>query len=586
MAYGEATSYAYDAAGNMTQEVVKDGSGVGLVTYVNAFDAANRITSETRNGSATSYTYDATNQLLTAGTYTYSFDANGNRNMSGYATGADNRTSTDGTWTYTYDAAGNTVKKSKGFFAETWTYGYDDRNQLLWAEDRSTDGGTLIQRMDYTTDVYGNVVKEVVTVSGVPTTSRFAFVITDASPGVTLSVHEAWADLDASANVVTRYLLGDGQGQILARDTGTGVWLIQDRLGSVREIQDMTGAVVRSVSYDGFGNVISSTGSVAAGRFLFAGMWYDTSTGLSFAQWRPYNAATGSWTVEDPLEFAAGDANLKRYVGSNSINFTDLSGLTKILGRDMVFPWHAQANLDFGTNMVSMFGQQLTFLSGVARGVRGGIQGGAIAGVIIGGWPGLLAGGLGGALGGGIVGGIAAFGADNPKDAYETGKELGILGGVLGPIFGKIMPLVAPKPVAVGMPAAPPVRAAAPVGGPPLAAAAAIPKLIADAIAQVRAKFGLDCIKCADGLQHSLPGGRIIPIAGDGLVHVVYQFEGKILDVTARQYIIPARAGVWTEEGLACAGLQDAVDSGVFTPAQHRTFLEKLNERFPGILED
>ena len=220
-----ATSYAYDAAGNMTQEALRTGRGLDLVTYVNAFDAANRITSETRNGSATSYAYDATNQLLTAGTYSYSFDANGNRNMSGYVTGADNRTSTDGTWTYTYDAAGNTVKKSKGAFAETWTYGYDDRNQLLWAEDRSTDGGTLIQRIDYTTDVYGNVVKEVVTAGGVATTSRFAFVITDASPGMTMSVNPAWAELDASGNVMTRYLLGDDQGQILARDTGTGVWI-------------------------------------------------------------------------------------------------------------------------------------------------------------------------------------------------------------------------------------------------------------------------------------------------------------------------------------------------------------------------
>jgi hypothetical protein len=37
----------------------------------------------------------------------YSYDANGNRTMTGYQTGSGNQVTTDGLWSYTYDAEGN-----------------------------------------------------------------------------------------------------------------------------------------------------------------------------------------------------------------------------------------------------------------------------------------------------------------------------------------------------------------------------------------------------------------------------------------------------------------------------------------------
>jgi hypothetical protein len=59
-----------------------------------------------------------------------------------------------------------------------------------------------------------------------------------------------------------------------------------------------------------------------------------------------------------------------------------------------------------------------------------------------------------------------------------------------------------------------------------------------------------------------------------------------VIDPTARQYVKPAPAGVWTQDELALAGLKEVVESGVFTPDQHRQFLRKLNERYPGVVED
>ena len=38
-------------------------------------------------------------------------------------------------------AANNRTKKSKGASAETWTFAYDNRNQLVGVEERTTDGG-------------------------------------------------------------------------------------------------------------------------------------------------------------------------------------------------------------------------------------------------------------------------------------------------------------------------------------------------------------------------------------------------------------------------------------------------------------
>jgi hypothetical protein len=95
------------------------------------------VLTQTLNGGTTTYSYDNANQLTNDSSLTYSYDAAGDRTMSGYQTGPDNQLKSDGTWTpYTYDAEGNVIAKGKGSNAETWTYGYDHEDRLLWAEDR------------------------------------------------------------------------------------------------------------------------------------------------------------------------------------------------------------------------------------------------------------------------------------------------------------------------------------------------------------------------------------------------------------------------------------------------------------------
>src|SRR5262249_60220040 len=92
------STYAYDAAGRQTGITHKDGSSNVLTQATYAYDAANRVTTETVDGTTTSYSYDNANQLTAAGTDNYSYDAAGNRNMTGYSIGSNNRTRNDGTW--------------------------------------------------------------------------------------------------------------------------------------------------------------------------------------------------------------------------------------------------------------------------------------------------------------------------------------------------------------------------------------------------------------------------------------------------------------------------------------------------------
>jgi len=138
----------------------------------------------------------------------------------------------DGTWTYTYDDAGNMTKKSKGANAETWTFGYDHENHLIWAEQRATDGGTLQMRADYKYDAYGDRVEKDVDPDGAgpqgTTVTRFGY---DGS--------DVWADLNASNALQTWRLYLDAVDSVFARNissSGTAAWYLPDRLGSVRNI--------------------------------------------------------------------------------------------------------------------------------------------------------------------------------------------------------------------------------------------------------------------------------------------------------------------------------------------------------------
>jgi RHS repeat-associated protein len=317
------SDYSYDDGQRLSNLQHKNGSGTLLANYTYTYDLEGRVTAETLNGgAATSYSYDTTNQLTNDGTKAYSFDGAGNRTMSGYTTGADNQLTKDGvySYSYSYDAEGNLTKKSKGASAETWTFSYDNRNQLTGVTERSQDGGgTLLLQATYTYDVFNRRIQEDKWLSGSgSSTTRLGY---DSDGTV-------WADLDGSNNLVTRYLRRDGEVAPVARIASGGVtWPLVDWQGSVRNTTTGSGVVNGTVVYDGFGGIITTTSLSALGRYDYTGLFDDHDLGLLFAAKRVYNPTTGRWISEDPMGFAAGDYHLDRYVGNDPTNAMDPSGL-------------------------------------------------------------------------------------------------------------------------------------------------------------------------------------------------------------------------------------------------------------------
>jgi RHS repeat-associated protein len=329
------SSYTYDSDNRVSNLQHKNGAGTTvLANYTYVYDAASNVTSQTENGTNTTMTYDAVNQLTQWGPNQWTFDKTGNRTNTGYTTGTGNRLTNDGTWTYSYDDAGNLTKKTKGSNAETWTYGYDTLNEMTWAEDRQTDGGTLIQRVDFKYDVFGNRIEQDVN-TGTTVTTRFAMDGWKWSGNVSQPVGnenwDVWADLDASNNLLVRYVNGDSVDQHAARviigGANAGVaWYLTDRQGSVRNLTDSGGTLQDTIVYDGWGNVTSESNAAFGDRYKWTGREADT-TGLQYNRGRYYDPKTGRWTTPDPMGFGAGSTNLYQYAGNNAVNRSDPSGL-------------------------------------------------------------------------------------------------------------------------------------------------------------------------------------------------------------------------------------------------------------------
>ncbi len=99
---------------------------------------------------------------------------------------------------------------------------------------------------------------------------------------------------------------------------------ITDNVVGVRELAQTSGAVLDTMNYDAFG---TPTDSDAGNRFKFTGRECDAVTGQYYYRARNYAPDVGRFTSQDPLGFAAGDANLHRYVSNSPADATDRTGL-------------------------------------------------------------------------------------------------------------------------------------------------------------------------------------------------------------------------------------------------------------------
>ena len=249
----------------------------------------------------------------------YACDVNGNCNTTGYTVGTGGTLSASPNATYTYDAAGHVTAKTDTATGKVTTFSYDYRDRLTGAT-RKTSGSVVDYQVTYTYDALNRRIGEQIDADGAGS----------GAPVQTWTVFDGenpYADFNGSGTLEERYLYGPAVDSLLARTDASGVtdWYLADRLGSVRDVVDVSGNVVYHNGYDSFGNNISTSGT-GGDRFGFTGREHDSALNLYYNQARFYDPATGRFLSRDPIGFEAGDANLYRYVGNGPTDGVDPSG--------------------------------------------------------------------------------------------------------------------------------------------------------------------------------------------------------------------------------------------------------------------
>ena len=143
-----------------------------------------------------------------------------------------------------------------------------------------------------------------------------------------------WANLttllaiyDANDNLVQRFEYADQRMPVSMSSSGMKYYLHYDQVGSLRAVSDTNGQVVKEITYDTFGNIVSDSNPDFKVPLGFASGLYDGDTGLTRFGYRDYDAYTGKWTAKDPIRFAGGSSNLYSYVLNDPINWIDPKGL-------------------------------------------------------------------------------------------------------------------------------------------------------------------------------------------------------------------------------------------------------------------
>jgi RHS repeat-associated protein len=326
------STYSYDLLNRLTGLVYKEGSTNLFAPYAWSFDNLSRITQQVSEDGTSDYAYDSTSQLTTAdhdyqADEAYSYDANGNRTMTGYSTGTNNRLLSDGTHTYTYDFEGNRTKKTVTATGEATEYQWDHRNRLVQVKHLDSVGDP-VQTLDYIYDVLDRRIGKTDTPAVGPAyTERYVY------DGEHLALKFG------SSALANRYLHGPVIDQILADErvsslssVGDVLWPLVDNLGTVRDLAEYdsgTGdtVIVNHIAYDAYGGSRAETNAAVDHLFGYTGREWDAEADLQYNRARWYDPAVGRWLSEDPIGFEAGDGNLNRFVTNNPTNHFDPDGL-------------------------------------------------------------------------------------------------------------------------------------------------------------------------------------------------------------------------------------------------------------------
>jgi RHS repeat-associated protein len=348
------TSYitnSWDGLGRLTDTYLKSNGGTALNRHSYTYNNGNQRTRQTRqDDSYLDYLYDDVGELYSANAFTsggttigsenrgYAFDPawniikkTNNTAVSSFVLNALNEVLTNGSTTLSYDGNGNRTSLTG---SGTTIYDYDDENQLVtvykdpatysgaWRSEFTYDGlQRLRRRVDYLWLAPGNWAMSAET--------RYVY-------DSMLVVQER----DAANLPTVTYTRGvelshtlqgaGGIGGLLARSHGynstTGAWATNtfyhaDGNGNITYLEDSTQALAASYKYDPFGNLISSSGTLASANvYRFSSKSIHSSSGMYYYGYRWYDPLFQRWLNRDPIQ-EFGGINLYSFVRNNPFRY-------------------------------------------------------------------------------------------------------------------------------------------------------------------------------------------------------------------------------------------------------------------------
>ncbi len=252
---------------------------------VRKLNSANEIVYESRDNDAYAwrgaiavnrgYQINGLNQYTTAGSASFTYDANGNL-------------TTDGTNTFVYDAENRLVSATAG--GTTTNLTYDPIGRLWRVQKGSAD-------------------------------TRFLY---DGDALV--------AEYDSGGNLINRYVHGSNAAAdeplawYVGSGTGTKRFLHADHLGSIVAMTNASGAPGIN-TYDEYG----IPGTNNSGRFQYTGQAWLSELGMYYYKARMYSPTLGRFMQTDPVGYKS-NLNLYDYANDDPVDFTDPSGLYTCAG--------------------------------------------------------------------------------------------------------------------------------------------------------------------------------------------------------------------------------------------------------------
>ena len=431
---GVATTYGYLAGGhgtNSTTPLVQTITQSGT-TLTYAYDDAGNITSVSVGSKTISYEYDLLGQLIrandpydtTAGTtgttWKYAHDLGGNiQSKTAYAfttgsVGAAVKTNTysygDSNWkdkltafngnAISYDEIGNPLNDG------TWSYTWAKGRQLQ-SMSRSGEAVTFVYNSD------GLRVQKIATSTGTTKYSMHGRNLVHLTNG---SVHFFYDAQNKPA---------------IVEFNGAAYAYLYNQQDNIIGLVDNAGVQVVSYSYDAWGQIINTTGSLAntlgkLNPFKYRGYIYDEETGLYYLRSRYYNPDLCRFINADDVESMGADGDINGYqlfiyCMNDPVNLKDEAG-----------SWSLPNWAKIAISAAIIIGAAV-----VATVATGGVA--CIAAGAIGAANGAVSGAVGGAITGAIQSRIETGSWDNALEAAVDGAVDGFLGGaVSGFIIGGI----------------------------------------------------------------------------------------------------------------------------------------------------